>query len=186
MRVGHGRHRVGEVEVVSLCDGVTESSNPLEESFPGVGDWDPYREAFPDVFSPDGARWRFHVHAFLVRAGGSNVLVDTGVGPEGTPWPEWAGPGCGRLPGELAAAGVQSGEVDTVVLTHVHDDHLGGFIDAEGAIAFPNARHLMRREDLDYLYSDPDDEVYLKAVIRPLQAAGLLAFVEDGHAVSEG
>ena len=182
----HGSRRVGDVEIVALCDGITESSNVLADSFPGVADWEPYREAFPDVFSTDGTRWRFHVHAFLVRVGDLTVLVDSGVGPAGTPWPEWAGPGCGRILGELEAVGVRPEEVDVVVLTHVHDDHMGGFITAEGAIAFPNARHLMQRADFDLLHEDPEDEVYLEHVMRPLQAAGLLEFVEDGHPLAGG
>jgi glyoxylase-like metal-dependent hydrolase (beta-lactamase superfamily II) len=184
--VPHGSHRIGDVEVVALCDGVAESSNLLEESFPGVGDWDRYRSDFPDVFNEAGDRWRFHVHAFLLRTPEETVLVDTGVGPPGTPWPEWAGPGCGRLPEELAAAGTEPGDIDVVVLTHVHDDHMGGFVNAGGAIAFPNARHLMQRADLDVLHEDPEDEVYLEHLIRPLQAAELLDFVEDGHRVAEG
>jgi glyoxylase-like metal-dependent hydrolase (beta-lactamase superfamily II) len=182
----HGSRRVGEVEVVALCDGITRSSHPVEESFPGVGDWDTLREAYPDVFTDDGSRWRFHVHAFLVRSDALTLLVDAGVGPPGTPWPEWAGEGCGRLPNELAAAGVAAEDVDAVVLTHVHDDHLGGFIHADGGIAFPNARHLMQRADFDVLREDPEDEVYLEHVLRPLQAAGRLEFVEDGHRIADG
>ncbi len=182
----HGSRRVGEIEIVALCDGVTQSSNLIDESFPGVGDWDLYRRSFPGSFTEDGTRWRFHVHAFLVRTPASLILVDTGVGPPGTPWPKWAGDACGRLPAELAEAGVAADEVDTVVLTHVHDDHLGGFIRADGAIAFAKARHLMRRADFDVLHEDREDEVYLEAVVRPLQASGQLEFVDDGHTVVDG
>gem|GEM_PF-6371418 len=46
----------------------------------------------------------------------------------------------GRLPAELDAAGIASAGVDTVVLTYMHTDHIGGSIDESGDVAFPDAR----------------------------------------------
>ena len=182
----HGSHRVGSLEIVALCDGITQSSLPLEEKFPGAGDWAAYRRAFPEYFTEAGDRWRFHVHAFLIRTGDATVLVDTGIGPPGGPLPEWAGSNRGHLPEELAAAGVAPEAVDVVVLTHVHDDHFGGFTGADGTVAFPNARHLMHRADWDALHEDPEDEVYLRHSFEPVREAGLLDLIEDGHDAAPG
>jgi glyoxylase-like metal-dependent hydrolase (beta-lactamase superfamily II) len=182
----HGSRLVGDVEIVALCDGVTESSNVLADSFPGVADWEPYRKAFPDVFSTDGTRWRFHVHAFVIRTGGLTVLVDTGVGPQGTPWPEWAGEGCGRLADELRAARVAPSDVDVVVLTHVHDDHFGGFTGVDATVRYPKARHVMRREDWDALHVDPEDEVYVRHSFQPVHQAGLLDLIDEDLEVAPG
>jgi glyoxylase-like metal-dependent hydrolase (beta-lactamase superfamily II) len=52
------------------------------------------------------------------------VLVDTGSAQAGTPGAQWIGTS-GRLPDELAAAGVHPEEADVVVLPHLHLDHVG-------------------------------------------------------------
>src|SRR5919205_279747 len=119
----HRPRRVGDIEVVTLCD-VVVTVGDADESFQGATDasWDETRERYPDVF--DGDAWRLHVHAFVLRTDGRTILVDTGVGPESAPafaWTETRG----ALDRELDEAGVAPTDVDTVVITHVHDDHLG-------------------------------------------------------------
>ena len=47
----------------------------------------------------------------------------------------------GRHAGKLA--GVRPEEIDIVLITHMHTDHVGGALDAEGRLAFPNARYLI-------------------------------------------
>ena len=116
---------VGAVEVTAVCDVVANFPDPLPQAFPGVeaAAWAPYRRRYPGVF--DGpAGWRLRDWCFVVRAGDRVVLVDTGVGGAGTPGADWIGTP-GRLPEELAAAGVGPDEVDLVVLTHLHLDHIG-------------------------------------------------------------
>jgi len=66
--------------------------------------------------------WVLPFHAYLVRGARLTAIVDTGVGPlprEFLPDAE------GHLPGRLAAAGVRPEEVELVVLTHLHVDHVG-------------------------------------------------------------
>ena len=108
----HGTLRIGLVEVVSLCDGITFGGGP-QESFPGVREeiWATSRERYPWAFGEDDG-WRLHVHASVLRSEGHTILVDTGVGPESAPafaWSEIRG----ALPKELAAAGVDIAEIET-------------------------------------------------------------------------
>lgn len=68
-------------------------------------------------------------NALLVRTGHRLILIDTGLGPRYH----------GALLASLKLAGVSRGEVTDVLITHPHPDHIGGLLDAQGALAFPNA-----------------------------------------------
>jgi mRNA degradation ribonuclease J1/J2 len=102
-----------------------ESGEPIEESFLGAttDTWDDAAGRYPETVAPSG-HWRLHVHCFALRSEGRTIVVDTGFGPVTAPAFAWAQQP-GRLPVELAEAGIEAGEVDTVIITHVHDDHLG-------------------------------------------------------------
>jgi glyoxylase-like metal-dependent hydrolase (beta-lactamase superfamily II) len=69
------------------------------------------------------------VNDLLVRSGHRLVLIDTGLGPRYH----------GALLGSLKLAGVSPGNVTDVLITHPHPDHVGGLLDAQGRLAFPNA-----------------------------------------------
>jgi glyoxylase-like metal-dependent hydrolase (beta-lactamase superfamily II) len=73
--------------------------------------------------------------------------------------------------GSLAESGTAPGDIEVVVLTHVHDDHIGGTVTAQGEPAFPNARYVVNRIDLEWLEdlaqeTDEDHAVWDKLVAR--------------------
>ncbi len=181
-----GARSVGSVQIVPLLDAVTRSSGTTAESFPGgrPETWDEARRRHPGVF--EGDRWRLHVRCFVLRSEGTTVLVDAGVGPESSPAFSWSGVR-GRLPEELEAAGIDPAEIDTVVITHVHDDHLGWTV-AEGSTApmFPNARYLVHPADWELMASgdDPEDRVIFEAELAPLERAGVLELAADRVALT--
>src|SRR4051794_1448284 len=111
---------VGEVQIACLTDAVVEYPWPLAELFPGVSDeaWDPFRERYPEAFAARDV-WRSWYRCFLLRSRGVTVLLDTGMGPAGSPLAGVFG-SPGRLPEELRAAGVGSEDIDVVVLSHLH------------------------------------------------------------------
>ena len=74
----------------------------------------------------------------LVETPTQKVLVDSGLGPYATSM----GAPAGRLLDNLRHAGFSAADVDVVVLTHAHPDHIGGLVDS-GRLVFPNARHVM-------------------------------------------
>jgi len=76
--------------------------------------------------------------------------VDTGAGS--------LAPTTGRLLQNLQAEGITPEDIETVILTHGHPDHIGGNIDAEGKPAFPNARYVMWKNEWDFWTSEQAEQ----------------------------
>ncbi len=165
---------------------MTHSSHPTVENYPDIRPeiWSEARRRHPGVFDAD--RWRLFVRCTALRSQGRTILVDAGVGPPSVPAFAWSGVR-GRLPEELAAAGIDPAEVDTVVITHVHDDHLGWTV-GEGSDVpmFANAGYLVHRADWELMASadDPEDRETFEAVLAPLQRADVLRLVDGGIALT--
>jgi glyoxylase-like metal-dependent hydrolase (beta-lactamase superfamily II) len=78
----------------------------------------------------------------VVKTGKNLVLVDTGAGA--------LAPTTGQLLRNLRAENITPADIDIVINTHGHPDHLGGNIDADGKPAFPNARYVISRDEWDF------------------------------------
>jgi len=96
------------------------------------------------------------INAFLINTGAKLVLVDSGAG-------ELYGACCGKLLANLRAAGYAPEQVDEVLLTHLHKDHVGG-VNHAGKAVFPNAVVRAARVDADY-WLDPDGAAKAPALL---------------------
>src|SRR6266545_877172 len=122
---------IGNVDIVSITDAVIDHPLGLDHIFPDVtpADWEPYRQRYPLAFGGSNI-WRVQFGGYLVRSQGRTILVDTGLGPSGAligaylPTPIHIHPPVHLLE-NLKNAGASPDEVDTVVLTHLHADHVG-------------------------------------------------------------
>jgi glyoxylase-like metal-dependent hydrolase (beta-lactamase superfamily II) len=119
----------------------------------------------------DESPWTPPFHAFLVRGDSWVALVDTGVGPPG---PE---PFLPERQGWLAGA-VPREEIDVVLLTHMHVDHVGWNM-LDGRPFFPRARYIGRREDYEHFTSTRPDRPYVREQLIALYDTGRLELVED-------
>lgn len=130
-----------------------------------------------EAFGLDGdTAWNARFHAFLVRVAGAVVVVDTGVGPPGGRDP-FLPERQGWLPDALARARTSPEDVDLVVLTHLHVDHVGWNM-LDGAPYFPNARYVAHRDDFDWVTRTRGDRPYVEENVRGLAATGRLELVE--------
>lgn len=85
----------------------------------------------------------------LVETGRHVVLIDTGAGPGGRT--------SGAILARLEMAGIRPRDVDTVILTHAHPDHIGGTVGAGGRPVFSNARHVLSEYEWEFWgHSNPD------------------------------
>ena len=175
---------VGSYHVHPVVDvaGVLDTTN--REAFPEAteGQWAAARALDPTAFGPDDA-WELPFRAFVVVAPDSTItVVDLGVGTATSPAASWA-PGPGRLPEELAALGVDPADVGTVVLTHLHEDHVGWVVGPDGSPLFANAAHVVQATEVAAV---ADDAVIRAATVDPLAAAGLLREVDGATRLREG
>ena len=92
------------------------------------------------------AEWISPYICLVVDTGKHLVLVDTGA--------DGLAPSTGRLLQNLRANGIRPEDIDTVILTHGHPDHIGGNTDAQGKVVFPNARYVICRDEWDFWMSE--------------------------------
>ena len=86
------------------------------------------------------------VDTFLINTGSKLVLIDTGAG-------SFFGPTVGKFLTNLRAAGYQPEQIDDVLITHLHGDHIGGLVTAGGQRLFPNAIVHADQHEVDYWLS---------------------------------
>lgn len=123
---GFYRLKIGSVEVTALSDGTI--ALPLAKLYTNTSE-EHAQGALNDAFLPEIVP--ISVNAFLVNTGERLVLIDAGTGT-------YLGPSLGKLVSNIEASGYKVGDIDDVILTHIHTDHSGGLM-SDGKRTFPNA-----------------------------------------------
>ncbi|MFC6593657.1 MBL fold metallo-hydrolase [Kitasatospora paranensis] len=151
----------------------------------------------PDHWEPDSDRATVALQTWVLRSGGRTVLVDTAVGngrerPGSPNFHHWQGDFMERL----ARAGLRPEDVDVVVNTHVHGDHVGwntADADGEWVPAFPNARYLVPAAD-DFHFGPAngyggglreDDRLIYEDSIAPVHRAGQVELWDGTHRIDD-
>ena len=134
---GYQRHMVGQFEVTALYDGRIQLDSKLLKNATPKEISQLLTRSFRASPTPTA------VIAFLVNTGKQLVLVDAGAA-------QLFGPSLGQVHANLKAAGYQPEQVDAVLLTHLHGDHVGGLRTADGQMAFPNAQVYVSKADADH------------------------------------
>jgi glyoxylase-like metal-dependent hydrolase (beta-lactamase superfamily II) len=144
---GSGFHRtkVGDFEITALSDGVRRgklTASPTRSAS---------LEQFQDALAADSLP-RDEIgsvfHPLAIRSGGRLILIDTGNGPRSVQ------AGTGQMLANFTAAGFDPKQVDTIIISHFHGDHIGGLVTLDGAPAFPNAEIKVPFDEWNYWLDD--------------------------------
>jgi glyoxylase-like metal-dependent hydrolase (beta-lactamase superfamily II) len=160
------RVKLGEFEVTTILAGSRAVPDPHAIFGMNVDD-DTFNATSKAAKLPTDQA-QFFFTPTVVNTGAELVLFDTGLAAEGTL-------------AALAAAGYSADQVDVVVLTHMHGDHIGGLMNG-GAPTFPNARYVTGRVEFD-AWSKAENEGF-EGSVKPL--ADRMTFLEDGGSVASG
>ncbi|NKM70701.1 MBL fold metallo-hydrolase [Rhizobium laguerreae] len=148
--VGYYRFPVGQIKATVLSDGViggppTVYANDAPEA--------ELQEVLRRAFLPTD-HMTLQLNTLLLEVGDRRILLDAGAGAT-------MGPNAGRVFDNLAAIGLDAGDIDTIVVSHTHPDHVGNLSTFEGKKAFPNATVYAPRADWDFFVRNNPDLSYM-------------------------
>lgn len=146
--VGFHSRGLGRFVLTAIHDGHVERERPA--GFIRGVDEDLVEAVFAAAGNAPGS-FKVSFSPLLVDTGALRILIDTGQGPNG---PE----GTGRTIANLAACGYAPGDMDVVLISHFHGDHINGLLDGEGRPAFANARVVVPAPERDFWLSERGDD----------------------------
>jgi glyoxylase-like metal-dependent hydrolase (beta-lactamase superfamily II) len=172
------RLNLGNAEVTVISDGPLSLGDP-KGTFTGVPE-DEMRKMLTDNFlSPTSIV--LEQNSPIVNTGDKLVLFDTGLGST-----KGFGPTTGRQQKSMAEAGIKPADIDAVVFSHAHPDHVGGVVDDNGKPLFPNAQYYIAQNDLEFWTDEGKNNGPLKdfiAIARKnlLPVRDRIVFYKDGQ-----
>jgi glyoxylase-like metal-dependent hydrolase (beta-lactamase superfamily II) len=136
---------VGEFDCLAVTDG--SALYNVRSFFCNAPDEDLTPALAPYEDQIENGKFRTPHNPLLVQAGALTVLIDTGLGSGG---PSTAG----HLLAHLAAEDIAPSDIDLVILSHAHLDHIGGVIDQSGQPVFDQARYILSEAEYAFWTSD--------------------------------
>ena len=138
MPQGSCRFQVGSIACTVLSDGYYRY--PVAWFFPDADPEELHKALAARHQTPESVLSPYT--CLLIETGRHVVLVDTGAGEYSRT--------SGAIQARLEMAGIRPRDVDTVILTHAHPDHIGGAVDMIGRPAYPNARYVLSELEWEF------------------------------------
>lgn len=184
------RFKWGEFEATVVSDGNLPLGKP-QESFAGPGSDRIAAMLTSEFLDPNAAT--LEQNALVLNTGRQLLLFDTGMGESMGPASKMFGPTTGRLLQNMRAAGIQPEQIDMVICTHAHCDHIWALVDANGNRVFPNAQVAINEADVKFWTDDANKrgpafmEPFIEGAKKNLSAyRDRMVMVRDGQEVVPG
>jgi glyoxylase-like metal-dependent hydrolase (beta-lactamase superfamily II) len=145
------RFRWGDFEATVISDGSLPLGKP-QDSFVGPGADRIAGMLTSEFLDPETATLEQNI--LVLNTGRQLLLFDTGMGDSMGADSKMFGPTTGRMLANLRASGIEPGQIDIVVATHAHCDHVWGLVDASGQRVFPNAQVAINEADVRFWTDD--------------------------------
>jgi glyoxylase-like metal-dependent hydrolase (beta-lactamase superfamily II) len=183
--MNQGKWRIGEVTVTRVVE--IEATGGMSPILP-----DATREKLRQIpwlyphFADENGRMRGSIHALIIETPDRTIVVDTCVGNDkergNPPWNQLQT----SFLQDLAAAGFATDQIDCVLCTHLHVDHVGWntmLVDGKWQPTFPQARYLMGQVEFEHWrgFENPDTEQIMADSVLPVFDAGLVDLVDTNH-----
>lgn len=186
---------IGSVRVDSVVE-MTGARWPADAFFPDATDEVVDRHIpwmAPDLFDVDKRLLSLVRQTYVLRAGGRNILIDTCTGDDKPRNGEFFNMLKTSWPADFAALGLRYEDIDIVMCTHLHVDHVGWntrLEDGRWVPTFPNARYLFGRTEYEHccaeLEKGPDPlGPIMEDSVFPVVEAGLAEIVDDNYQLSD-
>ncbi|MCG5482082.1 MAG: MBL fold metallo-hydrolase [Sinorhizobium meliloti] len=147
---GYYRFRVGDISATVLSDGLIGGPPRIYASDAPEAE---LQDVLSRAFLPTD-RLTLNLNTLLLETNGKRILLEAGAG-------QTMGPQGGRIFENLAAVGLRPEDIDVVVVSHTHPDHVGNLGTAEGGKAFPRAAVFAPRADWDFFVRNVPDLSYM-------------------------
>ncbi len=171
------KFKLGNAELSLVSDGPILSGDP-KNTFHGASKEEIDRVLRGSYLPTD--KLVFEQNILVLRNGGKTVIFDTGMGSS-----KAFGPDAGRLLSNLAAAGFTTDEIDAVVLSHGHADHVDGLMMADGSRTFPNAQLYIDQTEFEF-WTSPERTGPSRKVLYEHAARSLLPNRDRLQFIHEG
>jgi glyoxylase-like metal-dependent hydrolase (beta-lactamase superfamily II) len=136
------RFVLGDAEVTVVSDGPLPLGDP-SGTFTGVPKEEVKKMLSDNFLNPDNVV--LEQNSPIVNTGDRLILFDTGMGTS-----KAFGTTTGQQQKSMAAAGIKASDIDAVVCSHAHIDHIGGLVGADDKPLFPNAQVYIAQSDFDF------------------------------------
>ena len=179
--------RVGQVDITQIVELTTASLGPhlLPQATPEVLNAIPWMDPFTD----DSGKLVLSMHSLIIESQGQTIMVDTCVGNDKERnYPRW-----NQMQGDFldkfSAAGFTTEQIDTVLCTHMHVDHVGWntrLVDGHWVPTFARADYLFAQDEWEHWRVEPQEYgPVIEDSVQPIFDAGKAVLVDQNHVVTD-